>query len=78
MLDGHIPLEDYRKMSEESWFLESDDASLALASVFSGKDGALRYPITLSDGTALKVSFRTRSSSEKMQKKSIRPEIRSG
>lgn len=51
MLDGHIPVEDYRKMSEESWFLESDDASLALASVFSGKDGSLRYPITLSDGT---------------------------
>ena len=51
MLDGHIPVEDYRKMSEESWFLESDDASLALASVFCGKDGALRYPITLSDGT---------------------------
>ena len=54
MLDGHIPVEDYRKMSEESWFLESDDASLALASVFCGQDGALRYPITLSDGTVLR------------------------
>lgn len=54
MIEGHIPVEDYRKMSEESWFLESDDASLALAFVYSGEDGSLRYPITLSDGKVLR------------------------
>lgn len=54
IMDGSIPIEDFRKMSTESWYLDSVGPDIALSFLISNEVGDLRFPIPLSNGEEIK------------------------
>ena len=54
MLNGSIPSEDFRKMSTESWYLDSVGPDVALSFLISNEAGDLRFSIPLTNGEEIK------------------------